>query len=133
MKFNIFLIGLIWAIVQVKADMEDELDEVDMACREETQVSEDELNSFFENYEKQPQESIMCFLKCYMEKKGYLKNGVIDETAAKEFLLSIPEFKDQEEAINKSIDDCKNEKGSSECETAYLITKCMTEHEAMIK
>ncbi|XP_037828671.1 general odorant-binding protein 56h-like [Lucilia sericata] len=132
MKFNILFIGVIVAIVQVKADMEEEFDQVNMACREETQVSEEDLNSFFQNYNIKPQEAIMCFLKCNMEKQGYWKSGAFDEIAAKEFLLDMPELKDQEDAVNKYIDDCKNQKGSTECETAYLITKCMTEHEALI-
>ncbi|XP_037828669.1 general odorant-binding protein 56h-like [Lucilia sericata] len=131
MKFYIMLMAAVLAVAQVQADMKEEMRKLDMACREESHVSADALKSFFSNNMKdEPTDAIKCHLKCFMEKQGHWKNGAFDENAVKKFLQGIPSLKDQQDAVNKAIDDCKNQKGSSECDTAYLITKCMTEHKA---
>ncbi|XP_037828672.1 general odorant-binding protein 56h-like [Lucilia sericata] len=132
MKFYLLFMVVILAAGQVKSDMKLDLSKVDMACREETQVSENEIKRFFQNDMKEPKEAIKCHLKCYMEKYGQWKNGAFDEEAAKKFLHNIAATEDEKDVINKTIDDCKTKKGSSECDTAYLITKCMTEYKAVV-
>ncbi|TMW41371.1 hypothetical protein DOY81_013549 [Sarcophaga bullata] len=72
----------------------------------------------------------MPFGKCVMEKQGHWKNGSFDENAAKKQMQSIPAFKEKQDEINKAIDECKTKKGSNECDTAYLITKCFGEHKS---
>ncbi|XP_037828681.1 general odorant-binding protein 56h-like [Lucilia sericata] len=132
MNFYIIFITVILALVQVKAYMKEMLDKIDMACREEVPVSENELYTFYGNYKQKPEEAIMCLLKCYVEKHGSWKNGAFDENGAREYLLGIPTLRYRPDAVSKIIDDCKHQKGSSECHTAYLIIVCMTEHEAVI-
>ncbi|KAI8123860.1 General odorant-binding protein 56h [Lucilia cuprina] len=133
MKIYILLVALVLAVAQVQADLKEEMRKLDMACREESNVSEDELKSFFANQMKgEPKDTLKCHLKCFMEKQGQFKNGALDENAVKKFLEGIPSLKDHQDIINKSIDDCKNIKGSSDCDTAYLVIKCMNEHKAML-
>lgn len=65
-----------------------------------------------------------------MEKQGHWKNGGLDENAVKKDILAIPVFKEKQDEINKAIDECKIKKGANDCDTAFLITKCLNEHKA---
>lgn len=104
-----------------------------MACLEETKANQDELKSFFKGELKgEPKEALKCHLKCFMEKQGQWKNGAFDEKSAIKYLQNIPALKDHQDAINKAMNDCKTQKGSNECDTAYLIMKCLGEHKASI-
>ncbi|KAM7342270.1 odorant-binding protein 56h [Cochliomyia hominivorax] len=131
MKFYILFIAAVVMVAQVKCDMKEDFHKADMACREESKVSEDELKTYFKGEMKEePKDALKCHLKCLMEKQGHWKNGAFDENAAMKFLQAIPSLKDQQDAINKAMMDCKSNKGANECDTAFMIIKCMAEHKA---
>ena len=67
-----------------------------------------------------------------MEKQGEWKNGAFDDNAAKKHMLTIPGLKDKQDEVNKAVDECKTKKGSNECDTAYMITKCFSESKAHV-
>ncbi|XP_065369288.1 general odorant-binding protein 56h [Calliphora vicina] len=129
MKFYILFIALVMAVVQVKSDMKEELRKVEMACRQESQVTEADWDSLFKGgWKEEPKENFKCHMKCVMEKHGQWKNGAFDENAAKKYLQDIPALKDHQEIIDQTMADCKTKKGGNDCDTAYLITKCFFEH-----
>lgn len=114
--------------------MKEDLHKLSEACSQETNVSEEEMKKFFIGglKDEDAKDNLKCQMKCIMEKKGHFKNGALDADATKKFLDSIPEAKDHQDMINKAITECKDKKGANDCDTAYLITKCMAEHKAMM-
>lgn len=102
-----------------------------MACRAETNASEDELKTFFKGDLKDAPNALKCHLKCLMEKQGHWNNGGFDSATALKQLQEIPNLKDQLKEITKVVSECKDKKGSDECDTAYLVTKCIIEHHAL--
>lgn len=67
-------------------------------------------------------------MKCLMEKHGHWKNGAFDDYKAKKGKQVIPRIKVRQEVIIKAINKCKTNKGSTECDTAFIIAKCLDDH-----
>lgn len=76
--------------------MKEELRKVELACREESHVTESDWDSLFKGeWKEEPKEALKCHMKCVMEKQGQWKNGAFDENAAKNYLQDIPALKDR--------------------------------------
>lgn len=69
-----------------------------------------------------PSENVKCFIKCLLDKGGFLKDGKFVDAKVKDFYSKSP----KKDAIFTTYDGCKNLKGSSECDTAFMIKQCMT-------
>nr|AID61301.1 odorant binding protein [Calliphora stygia] len=128
MKLFILCMALVLAAVEVKSDKKEELRNVEKVCREENNITEEELQSAVKSgFKEEPREALKCYMKCILEKLGQWKNGAFEENVAKKFLQDIPALKDHQDIIEKTLNECKIQKGVNECDTAYLISKCFME------
>ncbi|XP_011180831.2 general odorant-binding protein 56h [Zeugodacus cucurbitae] len=113
------------AVCQFPADME----KFHKACMDEAKVTEEELKQFFQNGMKadEAKENIKCHTKCLMQKQGIWKDGVFNADAKVKELMQMPKLKGHEAEITQAMNNCKNEKGANECDTAFKITMCLKE------
>ncbi|XP_054089111.1 general odorant-binding protein 56h-like [Zeugodacus cucurbitae] len=105
------------------------IEQIEMLCMFETNVTESELRKFLTNGIKASEANLKlkCMMKCMMEKQGMFNNGVYNATRAIQEMTSLPEMKGREDDIKKSVNGCKTEKGVNECDTAFKITMCLLE------
>lgn len=98
---------------------------IEQTCRKDHNVTGDMLDDFFNDVNKNHSESLKCYAKCLMVHEGHWKNGAFDANVYKEHMLVSIGFMVKQDDLIKSIDECKTIKGSNECDTAFMILKCL--------
>uniref|UniRef100_T1GB47 Uncharacterized protein n=1 Tax=Megaselia scalaris TaxID=36166 RepID=T1GB47_MEGSC len=68
-----------------------------------------------------PTEKLKCFIRCLFEKGGFFKDGIFVDEKVKEFLNK----QAQKEHMLAAYDDCKNIKGTNDCDTTFKMFLCM--------
>lgn len=59
-------------------------------------------------------------MKCVFEQSGFMKNDELVESVIVEKLSKA----ESKEKVQEIFDACKDEKGSTSCETAFKVYKC---------
>ncbi|XP_019892898.1 general odorant-binding protein 56h-like [Musca domestica] len=95
------------------------------ACKKLFPVSEDEIKSFYENKTVQFSNDFKCHTKCILEKEHIFKNGKMDADSFLKHALQMPSLKNHQAEVLKTLAECKNIKGSNECDTAFKLGKCL--------
>lgn len=102
------------------------------ACHETHPTSVAEVEKFINDKNAEFGDVFKCHVKCVLEKENAFKNGKFDDQAFVKLSLEIPELKNRQADIQKAAEECKNEKGANECETAYKVAKCLINHNVII-
>ncbi|XP_053963558.1 general odorant-binding protein 56h-like [Anastrepha ludens] len=91
-------------------------------CNKEHNVSPKDFHEFMEGKLATPSNDLKCSMQCAMVKQGIMnESGTFNADAAKAKMPS-------DAKLASAIDACKNEAGSSPCDTAAKITQCLMAH-----
>ncbi|XP_074100217.1 general odorant-binding protein 56d-like [Cotesia typhae] len=99
-------------------------------CLKEGGIEKEELHKAHEAYKngEEPDQKVKCFDACLAKEMGAMVDGQFNKDKMLEKLpADIPDREKMVEAITK----CSEEKGSDDCQTAYLVTKCMHDSKAL--
>lgn len=89
-------------------------------CVKETNVNPEALEKFMKTSEFANDNTLKCFIKCLYEKGGIMsEDGNFNADELKRTL----DDDQSPDLVNK----CKDLKGSDNCDTAFLVAKCMEE------
>ncbi|XP_017486156.1 PREDICTED: general odorant-binding protein 56h-like, partial [Rhagoletis zephyria] len=133
MKALYVLIGLTALFASVTFVMCQSSEEMDkwnrIACLSESNTTEDEVKKFVENGMKanEATNNIKCHFKCWLEKKGIFNKSVYNADAAIKQLMKIPAMSGHEIEVKQAVNRCRNERGASDCDTAFKIFMCIKE------
>ncbi|NP_001298145.1 general odorant-binding protein 56h-like precursor [Stomoxys calcitrans] len=130
--FSITVAFAVLAMSLVKADLKGDLEKLNKVCAEQSKATSEELNAFFGKgmREEDVTDAVKCHVKCIMEQNGHYKDGSVDQEHVLKTLDAIPSLQDHMKDITAALEDCKNEKGTDECDTAFKITACFNNTEA---
>nr|QIS77221.1 OBP28 [Episyrphus balteatus] len=125
MKYLIFISFVIALFDAAKAASTEQSTKYIAECRAEFKITDDVKHYNLTTGaipEADATEDMKCYLNCFMEKLGVLKDGKIQEDAQ--------EFKNYvgEEHAKEEIESCRGETGSSKCETAFKLHQCFLKH-----
>ncbi|XP_044594406.1 general odorant-binding protein 56h-like isoform X1 [Cotesia glomerata] len=96
-------------------------------CLKEGGIEKEELHKAHEAQKngEEPDQKIKCFTACMAKEMGAMVDGQFNKDKMLEKLpADIPDREKKVEAITK----CTEEKGSDECQTAYLVMKCLRDN-----
>ncbi|XP_067633505.1 general odorant-binding protein 56h-like [Eurosta solidaginis] len=95
-------------------------------CAKENHVSPKELQDLEQGtLPSEPSENLKCSQLCVMVKEGWMdESGTFKADEAK---AKMPHDKN----FTAAVDGCKSQVGSSPCDTAMKITRCMINHKSL--
>ncbi|XP_073846515.1 general odorant-binding protein 56h-like [Musca autumnalis] len=125
------IICLLGALITAKADMNDLIDTIKV-CHETYPTSTTEVEKFVYDKTAEFGQVFKCHVKCVLEKESAFKNGKFDDQAFIKFSQEIPSLKNRHADVVKAAEECKNQNGTNECETAYKTAKCLMNHDVVM-
>ncbi|THK33257.1 general odorant-binding protein 56d [Diachasma alloeum] len=130
MKFLVivFFICLVGALAQELTDAQKQkLREHRDACVTETGADRADVDKAYKG-EWADNPKLRCFTLCMMKKVGMMNDdGVLDETITRQRMA----LKLKPEKVDEIWTKCKDLKGTTACDTAYMMMKCYTENRAI--
>ncbi|XP_061392850.1 general odorant-binding protein 56h-like [Musca vetustissima] len=122
--FYIPLLYLVFNITLTRADKKTFAASMEN-CRKEFPITKDEMKQFVEDKNVQFSENFKCHIKCILEKENILKKGMLIVDAFLKYSLELQSLKNHEAEVRKAIEECKNDKGTDDCETSFMLAKCL--------
>ncbi|XP_055854014.1 general odorant-binding protein 56a-like [Episyrphus balteatus] len=125
MKFIIFISFAVAIFNTVNAWSSENSSKYIDECRVELKISDD-VNQYNLTTGEIPEADIhpdmKCFLNCFMEKLGILRDGIIQEDSD-----GFNHYVGAETA-KEMIESCRDESGTSNCDTAFKLHRCFLKH-----
>nr|AMY98992.1 odorant binding protein 1 [Carpomya vesuviana] len=91
-------------------------------CNKEHSVSPKDFHEFMEGKLSSPSENLKCATHCVMVKQGSMDEaGAFKPDVAK---TNMP----NDDKFAAAVEACKDQSGSSPCETAFKISQCLISH-----
>ncbi|XP_075167110.1 general odorant-binding protein 56h-like [Haematobia irritans] len=124
------IFGIIFYVLcctTVKAISEKEVDNLIKICQQEVPSTKEEIQNFLKSNmdPANATDSIKCHSKCVLEKQGVFSRGVFDEKAFLKLAENSTISEKRKNEIMKVIEECKIQRGTDDCETAFKITMCL--------
>ncbi|XP_074100188.1 general odorant-binding protein 56h-like [Cotesia typhae] len=113
--------------VGVLGEMPSEPEHAEMMkkCITEAGIDESDTKNLFHMSQEEPSQKVKCFHACLSREMGVMVDGSINKDKAIEILPT--DFPEREKVI-EGFSKCSEEKGSDDCETAYLVFKCLRDN-----
>uniref|UniRef100_A0A1A9X127 Uncharacterized protein n=1 Tax=Glossina brevipalpis TaxID=37001 RepID=A0A1A9X127_9MUSC len=128
MKF-IYVVCLTLAcyVALVLSTAKDDFEKILKSCRQDVPINDNDLRTL-NSSPNDVSEAVKCYMKCVMEKQGHFKNGMLLEEAVIESLQSSPDGQNDQNQMFAAVHECKTEKGTNECDTAFKVSMCLREN-----
>ncbi|XP_044594410.1 general odorant-binding protein 56h-like isoform X1 [Cotesia glomerata] len=108
-----------------KMPSEPERAEMMKKCITESGLDESAKKDIFIMPEGEPSQKIKCFHACMSREMGVMVDGNINKDKAIEMIPA--DFLEREKNV-EVLSKCSEKKGSDDCETAYLVFKCLRDN-----
>ncbi|XP_055905667.1 general odorant-binding protein 56a-like [Eupeodes corollae] len=118
----------VFAAVNAEIPKEDdeEHNKIIAECRQKFKMTDEEYTKLRHDEVAKPNEDMQCFVNCFMESAGMIKDGKLQHDVA----TAIISKKVGEEKAKTILETCHGEQGSTNCETAYKLHKCLYKNKA---
>lgn len=103
------------------------------ACRKEVSITKEDLSNLYKGYldDDAANDNFKCFVKCTMDKEGSFSNGSFNTFRFIKNSKNIPVLKEHQTEVLNAVEQCKSLNGTSDCDTAFQITRCLRQRIAM--
>ncbi|XP_057340456.1 general odorant-binding protein 56d-like [Microplitis mediator] len=107
-------------------DMKEKHKEIFKKCAEEAGVTKEDLHNH--KKDEEPETKVKCFHACVAKAEGAMVDGKLNKD---KIIEKIPADAPDRERVVEAITKCSEQKADDECETAYLVFKCLRENKAL--
>ncbi|CAD6223978.1 GSCOCG00005420001-RA-CDS [Cotesia congregata] len=121
---TVVLIACVLAVGLLGGNVEARGLETAKRCASETQLNEMPIKDIFSHGEE-PNKKIKCFVACIAREDDVLVHGKFNKDKIFE---TLPDDFPNRDKVVELLAKCSDEKGSDDCETAYLGVKCLRDN-----